>query len=83
MTNNPASTPPASGGGHAADRLREQLARDLGEVPLDNPPDGPGSPPHDSDDDDRADEQESGPEPSDEDETAADDTSPGEPREDV
>jgi hypothetical protein len=34
---------PPQGGGRAAERLREQLARELGEVPAENPPDGSAS----------------------------------------
>ena len=39
MTNDRGSTDPAGSGGPAAERLREQLERDLGEVPTENPPD--------------------------------------------
>lgn len=33
----------ATPGGHAAARLREQLARELGDVPAENPPDATAS----------------------------------------
>ena len=37
----PPGTPPPDAGGHAADRLREQMMRDLGEIPEGHDPGRP------------------------------------------